>query len=313
MKAAIEDLQYLGQDQVSPAEHNASPDQDAPGDALDCDDSPPFSGDDLLNADVVSTQPETDADIASGHGFMQRNVPEKIIDAFRDGDHGKKTLGQLINLSGKMRMLSHRCVMALAMINENSDEAERQRYMVLARTALNDFNDISNILKLGSEELDIPPLFSAALERLLDHEDHEYDRLFQQFRRSANSAIMTMENRDKFARSALSELTDLVASFLLPALNSIVETYTMELNGLVEQENEKARRAALLVSNAAGEISLIGNRVRMIALNALIEANKSAEFGKSFAVIANEIKLLSADVQSAAKKANDNASILARH
>jgi methyl-accepting chemotaxis protein len=78
-----------------------------------------------------------------------------------------------------------------------------------------------------------------------------------------------------------------------------------DIHGLVEgvtviESQIGALRAALShVSRVSEEISLIARQTHLLALNAAIEAARAGDFGKSFAVVAAEVKTLSAKTAQA--------------
>jgi len=84
-----------------------------------------------------------------------------------------------------------------------------------------------------------------------------------------------------------------------------LEASLLDIHGLVEgvtviESQIGALRAALShVSSVSEEISLIARQTHLLAINAAIEAARAGEFGKSFAVVAAEVKILAAKTASA--------------
>ena len=84
-----------------------------------------------------------------------------------------------------------------------------------------------------------------------------------------------------------------------------LESSLSDIHGLVEgvtviESQIGALPAALShVSRVSEEISLIARQTHLLALNAAIEAARAGEFGKSFAVVAAEVKTLSAKTAQA--------------
>ena len=100
----------------------------------------------------------------------------------------------------------------------------------------------------------------------------------------------------------LTRLADFVAGPLLEALNGLVSVLNAELTALTDVERGQIQAAGATAANLLAEIEEIGAQVRMISINALIQATRAGEAGLGFAVIANEIKDLAARMQTAARR-----------
>ncbi len=198
-------------------------------------------------------------------------------------------LGKLINLSGKMRMLSHRAVMAAlqaALISEETNAT-----VDIFEAALSEFQDIAAAVRSGSEKLGIPAQIGATLEKT-GAQRPEIQEPISRFLTEANG-IREQFHGSEFQTIALARFSDFVAHDLLTALNALNNCVTAALQGqLAEQRKaeETARGAAMAAVRSIGEVSM---KVKLISLNATVEAARAGEHGRGFAVIAQEIRALS--------------------
>ena len=214
-----------------------------------------------------------------------------------DTAHIDAGLGLLINLTGKMRMLSHRTAMFAMLIagHDRPDPGHLERF----DGAATEFGSIYRALCEGDAALGVTAAVAGALadtgafgedtkapiERFLD--------LVHSLRQGlgAGSGVET----------AMARLVDLVAGDLLTTLNALTAAVSTTLNariGARRAQNEQSRAAML---KAIGSINDVSLKVKLISLNASIEAARAGPYGKSFGVIAAEIRTLSEDAARSAK------------
>ena len=192
-------------------------------------------------------------------------------------------LGRLINLSGKMRMLSHR--IALFLISSVGKAGESSPDPRLAGS-LDEFRDIHRTLKHGNAELGISSKvigMISASEALGAHAHKFIDSFVAQA--EALMTARTGANAEAFM--------ELVAGPLLERLNAITDHISATLNQLHESQKTQAAASERAVSEALTAIENVSVNVRIIAINAATEAVRAGESGKGFAIIAQEIRRLS--------------------
>ncbi|MEM5343751.1 methyl-accepting chemotaxis protein [Paraburkholderia azotifigens] len=120
------------------------------------------------------------------------------------------------------------------------------------------------------------------------------------------SAAATLAGNHRIAAAAR-EMSTVTAQAAGDVENSqqTLDGSLSDIHGLVEgvtviESQIGALRAALShVSRVSEEISLIARQTHLLALNAAIEAARAGDFGKSFAVVAAEVKTLSAKTAQA--------------
>ncbi|SEB23044.1 methyl-accepting chemotaxis protein [Paraburkholderia sartisoli] len=120
------------------------------------------------------------------------------------------------------------------------------------------------------------------------------------------SAALTMQGNERIATAAreMRTVTADAASGVQESQQTL-QASLADIHGLVEgvtviESQIGALRSALAhVSRVSEEISLIARQTHLLALNAAIEAARAGDSGKSFAVVAAEVKNLSAKTAQA--------------
>lgn len=193
-------------------------------------------------------------------------------------------LSLLINLSGKMRMLSHR--IAMFVLVRHMESVDTTSVPAQLQAALNEFQQIYAALCEGSRQLRIAPDVAALLQaRRAIEED-------------ARRAIETFLGRAALVAGGgdLAQVRDFVSfvgGALLQRLNSVTEGVSATLDHVHEEQRASARRNEATVNETLSAIEKVSFSVRLIALNAATEAVRAGEAGRGFAVIASEIRALS--------------------
>jgi hypothetical protein len=202
-------------------------------------------------------------------------------------------LSALINLSGKMRMLSHRVAMFALLAAQEKDVSGLHEL----DSALFDFSSILDAIRHGSPERYI----SEQVARLLEH--HEAVSA------TAMTAIERFIKQAKLLRKALEagtcpanqlgSFTRFVAGELLRALNEVTDNISKTLQSQLDARSLHEDQTRKAVKSAIESIDSVSKRVKLISLNASIEASHAGEMGRGFSIIAAEIRTLSEEAARA--------------
>ncbi len=203
----------------------------------------------------------------------------------------ENSLTLLINLSGKMRMLSHRIVM-LGLIDIQNNATEPQSDMT---EAILEFEAIFNLLLHGDNDKGIG---QDTIEYLKTNDalKSEHIKVIEKFIALVHARSHDDYDKDRFAHYNL--MADLVGGELLNALNQINLDISSALKQRVQENQEKETNSANIIADILDNLNDTARSVSLVATNAMIEAARAGDSGKGFAIIAAEIKRLSEEASN---------------
>lgn len=203
----------------------------------------------------------------------------------------ENSLTLLINLSGKMRMLSHRIVM-LGLIDIQNNATEPQSDMT---EAILEFEAIFNLLLQGDNDKGIG---QDTIEYLKTNDalKSEHIKVIEKFIALVHARSHDDYDKDRFAHYNL--MADLVGGELLNALNQINLDISSALKQRVQENQEKETNSANIITDILDSLNDTARSVSLVATNAMIEAARAGDSGKGFAIIAAEIKRLSEEASN---------------
>lgn len=203
----------------------------------------------------------------------------------------ENSLTLLINLSGKMRMLSHRIVM-LGLIDIHNNAKEPQSDM---SDAVIEFEAIYNLLLNGDPKKGIG---QDTIEYLKANDvlKPKHINVIEKFIALVHARSTDDYDKDRFSHYNL--MADLVGDELLSALNQINLDISSALKKRVQEKEDKETDSANIIADILDSLNDTARSVSLVATNAMIEAARAGDSGKGFAIIAAEIKRLSEEASN---------------
>ena len=210
----------------------------------------------------------------------------------RDTGGVEADLAHLINLSGKLRMLSHQVVMS-ALLNANSGansggapSARDTRFSRQLSTALQEFRDITQQLLDPGPDTGL----SAETGQVLRAEGVPS---LSQRQRLAGFITRAQALENSLAVEDALDLGPFVSGELLDALNQINAAIRDTLDRRIQAKSEEKEPLLNATAMSIDEITRLSKTLQIVAMNASLEAQRAGEHGLAFGEIAREMRGLS--------------------
>lgn len=212
-------------------------------------------------------------------------------------DLDNESFSRLINISGRLRMLSQRITMFILFCQLNSrDELRRhQEYLERLNDTIIEFEvNFTNIIN-GNKDKGIPKLPSAKIEHALVEQGTKplvsrFISICKDFRNQLNSG-KTIDNQ------ALAQLVDIAVLDVLPKLDELTHLFEEEFHDYSDFMREEIRKQKRNVLEAIKSIKKIARQTDMVSINSLIIASKGGEIGKQFKVVADRLQSLNGMIE----------------
>jgi hypothetical protein len=180
-----------------------------------------------------------------------------------------ETIGALINLSGRQRMLSQRIVLLLLLASQGDRTARES-----ARQCLSTFESAHSDLVTGNQRL--PGAFSVALQQLYFGKARA-DARIREFIAQVRTAI-DAPPADTAGRTSSLNVLVMQVTPILELLQAVTQAYQEEMHSC---ELAVRKRQADLVDR----LSSISMQANIVAMNARVSAARAGEYGREFSVI----------------------------
>lgn len=189
-------------------------------------------------------------------------------------------LGWRINRSGRLRMVSHRLCMHLAL-------GQRSR----ARDDLGDFRATFRALLDGSPQDGVGPLQGGQAWSLLKDSQAAVVVRTGRFLGWAEDLL----NGEVGAGESLTSLCDLTSRDLLEALNQLVEAFQADLDS-----GSRGRRTQIV--EVIDQIEELGSRLHVVSINSRVLSSRAGALGRTYRVVNDELQALGASTAAAARQ-----------
>lgn len=207
-------------------------------------------------------------------------------------DQVEKDLAHLINVSGKLRMLSHQLVMC-ALLHDCT--GQRISFPQKLSDALDEFDQISAEITGMSAHSQL----DSATQELL-----RGDSIISPAQRQTLKDFSTRAAalRDTLSADQAADLGAFAAGELLGALNAINENIRSNLDERISARQQSQEPLLRATSSSLDEINRLSRTLQLVAMNASLEAQRAGENGAAFGEIAREMRELSNKSMDQAKR-----------
>lgn len=202
----------------------------------------------------------------------------------------------LFNAIAKLPMLAHRTVMFRLLAFQGGATEAASLSSVAA--ALNEYEEIAGQLRASATDSAFPAPLRAAMTAAGEPKDDM--AACQRFLQMA-AEVDAAPEEERIGRLAV--LADFVSSALLESVERIQGRLLAFINSDTVERDSATQVNHKALHGAVDEIERISLSVRLIALNAAVEASRAGTAGVGFGVIASEIKSLSESAAQAADEA----------
>lgn len=199
----------------------------------------------------------------------------------------------LINMSARLRMLSHRICLFLLLLDSAADAGDRARYRQALDTAMAEFEKTYRAIVEGNQAAGLPKLQLAAVHSFLHTGTPTPAKDIQRFIDSTHA----LAARAGQGNAGVAEEVHALADFTTVRLLGILDQLTMAFQSEAAQQ---ARVQVQRVTQSLEELDMVNKTTLLISFNAKVEAMRAGPTGRAFAAIADEIQRLAKQTQGVA-------------
>lgn len=204
-----------------------------------------------------------------------------------------QALPVLINLSARLRMLSHRICLFLLLQESMAAGEARERHLQTLQASMDEFEKIFSSIVDGNPAQGLPRLQIAAVRDFLFGGEAPPVQDIQHFIASMRRLGGQVGRGTADVAEAVHGLADFTTGRLLGVLDRLTLAFQTEA-----AQQSKAQQAQ--VAQSLEELDVVNRTTLLISFNAKVEAMRAGQTGRSFSAIADEIQRLAKQTQEVA-------------
>lgn len=208
-------------------------------------------------------------------------------------------VGQIVELLGRMPTLANAaCVFAMtSLMLEKSDKSAAKASATAFRARIDEFSKMLAAIKDGSDDVGISAETAANLQANL-FSDSLDTAVFNQFVSQSYFIHTLLKGPGSALPEEVMDLASMVTGDLTETLQDLILKASELLTRLNKDQNEERSKGRNLTTEAVKNLNDLTRQIQLISVNASIEASRLGQEGRTFGVIAEEIKALSHGAQA---------------
>lgn len=203
-------------------------------------------------------------------------------------------ISDLINQSGRLRMLSHRASMMLSQISAGVSDPWFKEELAISIDKFE--KNYDHVVSIVNSEPFTKQRFSELITKSIDGKK-SINEVVSQFLNAIKQHQSAIKSRNLASPEQLSSFCRFVASDLLVSLNNIVSFFENMLNEIATEKLKNIDYLAKNVESSIDEVDQINLSIKILSFNASVEAARAGDVGKGFAVVSKEMNTLSANTR----------------
>jgi len=207
-------------------------------------------------------------------------------------------ISELINQSGRLRMLSHRTGMLAVSISKI--DTQDPWFMETFQSSMTGFQvGYDSLFERVSYDSEFKfALVEVTKQPLFDNGCSSIDEVITNYINQLRGINDTIAEGDKPTDDELQAFLKFIAHDLLQALNHLVHFFETQLNKLSASKQDEVSKLTKSIGYSLDDVDNVNMTVKILSLNASVEASKAGEAGKGFAMISTEMSNLSSQIKN---------------
>ena len=212
----------------------------------------------------------------------------------------EQQLSELINHSGRLRMLSHRTGMMMTFISthpKGCEDFSDELPITIDKFQLS-FNKVTTSIH-GELFLKTTLTEFVATEK---ETAANIESTIQMYQQQCSQLHKQLQAKGTIDENELHQFLTFIASDLLLALNTLVKFFEYTLSKIADHKIKGINELAREITNSLDEVDQINLSTKILSFNANVEAARAGELGKGFAVVSKEMTQLSSQTKAVSER-----------